>query len=105
MALQLERRRTEVHLGAPVEQISGRCLPSPRLINVPTTNAGKSVSALPPQMDAMLAGSVFSSITRPLLSHGLVIGKHPQDMLVSPLGHTSRLDRHGTVHAPFEPSA
>src|SRR5262245_31928592 len=38
--------------------------------------------------------------TRPLLSHGLVIGKHPQNTLVCPLVHTSRFDRDGAVCAP-----
>jgi len=33
--------------------------------NWPTTEASESVSALPPQMDTMLAWSVLSSITRP----------------------------------------
>src|SRR4029453_18762464 len=52
--------------------------------------ASKSISALPPQMGTMLIRSIFSSVTRPLLSHGLVVGKHPQDTLVCPLMHTSR---------------
>jgi hypothetical protein len=34
-----------------------------------------------------------------------VVGKHLQNMPVSPLVHTSRLDRHRTVRTPFEPSA
>ncbi|MFZ1198114.1 MAG: hypothetical protein WAN49_22120 [Pseudolabrys sp.] len=73
--------------------------------NWPTTKASKSISALPPQMGTMLIGPVFSSVTRPQLSHGLVVGKHPQDTLVRPLMHTSRFNRHRTMRAPFEPSA
>jgi hypothetical protein len=72
--------------------------------NWPTTKVSKSISALPPQVSTMLIWSVFSGVTRPLLSHRLVVGKHPQDTLVRPLLHTSRFDRHGTVRAPFEPS-
>ncbi|MGB7713425.1 MAG: hypothetical protein WBL81_00390, partial [Pseudolabrys sp.] len=62
-------------------------------------------SALPPQMGTMLSWFVLSSITRPLLSHGFVIGKHPQNTLVCPLMHTSRFDRHRTMRAPFEAKA
>src|SRR6476620_816850 len=56
-------------------------------------------------MGTMLIWSVFSSVTRPLLSHRLVVGKHRQNMLVRLLTHTARFDRHGSVRAPFEPSA
>ena len=73
--------------------------------NRPTAKASKSISALPPQMGTMLTWPVFLSVTRPLLSYRLVVGKHPQDTLVSPLIHTSRFDRRRTVRAPFEPSA
>jgi hypothetical protein len=34
-----------------------------------------------------------------------VIGKHPQNTLVCPLMHTSRLYRDGAVCAPIEASA
>jgi hypothetical protein len=44
----------------------------------PTTQASESILALPPQMGTMLIWSVFSGVTRPLLSHRLVIGKHPK---------------------------
>jgi len=56
-------------------------------------------------MGTMLIGSVFSSVARTLLSHGLVVNKHPQDALVRSLVHTSRSDRHRTGRPPFEPSA
>jgi hypothetical protein len=53
----------------------------------------------------MLIWPIVPSVTRALLSHRLVVGKHPQDTLVRPLMHTSQLDRHRTVRTPFEPSA
>jgi hypothetical protein len=65
----------------------------------PTTKVSKSISALPPQMGTMLIRSVFSPVACSLLSHGLVIGKHPQDMLVRPLMHTSRFGRHSIIRA------
>jgi len=73
--------------------------------NWPTARESKSISALPPEMGNVLSWFVLSSITRPLRSHGLVIGKHPQDTLVRPLMHTSRFDRDGAVCAPIEASA
>jgi hypothetical protein len=79
-------------------------IPLTNLSKRPTTKTRKSVSALPPQMGTMLIGSIFSSVGGTLLSHRLVIGKHPQDVLVRPLMHTSRFNRHGTARAPFEPS-
>ena len=63
--------------------------------NRPTAKASKSISALPPQMGTMLIGSVFSSVARTLPSRGLVVVKHPQDTLVCPLVHSSRLNWHG----------
>src|SRR5512139_2625661 len=76
-----------------------------RSMDRPTTKPSKSISALPPQMGTMLIRAVFSPVACSLLSHGLVIGKHPQETLVRPLMHTSRFDRHHTVRAPFEPIA
>jgi hypothetical protein len=48
---------------------------------------------------------MFSSVTRPPISHGLVVGKHPQNTLVRPLVHGSGFDRHGAVPSPLEPRA
>ena len=48
-------------------------------------------------MGTMLIGSVFSSVARTLPSRGLVVVKHPQDTLVCPLVHSSRLNWHGAV--------
>jgi hypothetical protein len=45
--------------------------------NRSTTKASKSISALPPQLGTMLIWPVISSVTRPLLSHDLVIRQHP----------------------------
>jgi hypothetical protein len=72
--------------------------------NRPTTKASKSISALPPQLGTMLIWPVISSVTRPLLSHGLVVRQHPQNTLVRSLVHASRLDRHSAARSPFEPS-
>lgn len=46
----------------------------------------------------------FSSVARTLLSHGFVVGKHPQNTLVRFLVHGLRLDRDVTARSPFEPS-
>src|SRR5262249_27318081 len=73
--------------------------------NRPTAQDGKSISALPPRMGTILVWSVFSSVTRPLLSHGLVVRQHPQNTLVRSLVHASRLDRRSAALSPFEPSA
>jgi hypothetical protein len=43
----------------------------------PSAKARKPVSALPPQMGIVLIWPVFSSVTRALLSQGLVIGQLP----------------------------
>ena len=56
-------------------------------------------------MGTMLIWSVFSSVTRPLLSHGLVVRQHPPETLVRSLVHTTRLDRNCAARCPFEPSA
>src|SRR4051794_37557359 len=65
--------------------------------------ACKPVSALPPRMGPILSWPEFSSVARPLLSHGL--GKHPQPTLVRPLVHASGLDRHRAARSPFEASS
>jgi hypothetical protein len=80
-------------------------LQAPKSTNWPTTKVSESISALPPQMSTMLLWSVFSGVTRSLLSHRLVIDKQPRDTLVRSLMHASRFDRHNTARAPFEPSA
>jgi hypothetical protein len=72
--------------------------------NRPTTKASKSISALPPQLGTMLIWPVTSSVTRPLLSHGLMVRQHPQNTLVRSLVHASRLNRHSAARSPFEPS-
>jgi hypothetical protein len=56
-------------------------------------------------MGTMLIWSIFSSVTRPLLSQRLVVGQHPQDSLVRSLVHAPRLDRDSAARSPFEPSA
>jgi hypothetical protein len=76
-----------------------------RSSNRPTTQESESISALPPQMGMMLIWSVFSSITRPLLSHRLVVGQQSQDPLVRSLLHASRLNWHDTARSPLEPCA
>jgi len=73
--------------------------------NRPSAKARKSVSALSPQMSTVLMWQGFSSVTRALLSHSLVVGKHPQNALVSLLVHASRFDRHGITRSPLKPSA
>jgi hypothetical protein len=49
------------------------------------------------QMRPMLIWPIFSSVARPLLSDGLVVGKHPQKTLVRPLVHGSGLHRQGAA--------
>jgi hypothetical protein len=71
----------------------------------PSAKYCKPVSALPPQMSPMLIWPIFSSVARPLLSHGLVVGQHPQNTLVRPLVHGSGLDWHGAAPSPLEPSS
>jgi len=71
----------------------------------PSAKARKPVSALPPQMGIVLIWPVFSSVTRALLSHSLVVGKHPQNALVSLLVHASRFDRRDTTRSPLESNA
>src|SRR4051812_18829316 len=71
----------------------------------PSAKSCKPVSALPPQVSTVLIRPVFSSVARPLLSHGLVVGQHPQNTLIRPLVHGSRLDRHGAAPSPLERSA
>jgi hypothetical protein len=73
--------------------------------NRPPTNAGKSVWTLPPQMGEMLIWSRFSTIACALLSQGLVIGKHPQNALIRPIVHRSRLDWQRTDCSPSDLSA
>jgi hypothetical protein len=73
--------------------------------NWPSAKSRKPISALSPQVSTVLIWSVFSTVTCTLVSDGLVVGKHPQNTLVCPLVHTSRLDWPGTVPAPFQSSA
>src|SRR5438874_5939191 len=56
-------------------------------------------------MGMMLIWSVVSSVSRPLISYGLVVGQHPQDSAVRSLVHASRLNWHGTARSPLEPCA
>jgi hypothetical protein len=76
-----------------------------QLADRPSTQARKPVSTLPPQMSAVLFWPVFANVARALFSNSLVVGEPAQDALERPLVHASRLDRHGTVSAPLEPSA
>ena len=92
----------------PIAQLlrsSGWLSVAPFIADRPSTKRHKPVSALPPQMSAVLIWARSSSVACALLSHGLVVGEDTQDSLVRPLVHTSRLDRHGIVSAPFEPGA
>jgi hypothetical protein len=73
--------------------------------NRPSTVTAKPVSALPPQMTAVLIWTVFASVARALFSNSLVVGERAQDSLERPLVHASRLNRHGTVSAPLESGA
>jgi hypothetical protein len=45
----------------------------------PTAQDSESISALPPKMGTILVWSVFSSVTRPLLSYDLVVRQHSQN--------------------------
>jgi hypothetical protein len=76
----------------------------PNSANRPSTKARKPISALAPEMGSMLIWPGFSSVTCPLLSYSLVIGKHPQNALISLLVHSSRFDRHG-ITGPLKPGA
>jgi hypothetical protein len=68
----------------------------------PSAKGGKPVAALLPQMGTVLIRPVFSSVTRALISHRLVMGKLPQNTLVRLLVHASRFDGYSAALSPFE---
>jgi len=47
------------------------------LADRPSTKIHKPVSTLPPQTSAVLICPVFANVARTLISHCLMIGKHP----------------------------
>jgi hypothetical protein len=71
--------------------------------NRPSTKARKPVSALPPEMRIVFIWPRFASVACTLLSHRLVVGKHPQNTLVGSVVHGSGLHRQGAAPSPLEP--
>ena len=89
-----DMRPTECGLGSP-QKVSGPAI----------HQAPKPVSALQPQMSAVLIWPVFASVARALFSNSLVVGERAQNSLIRPLVHPSRPDRLGTVIAPLKAGA
>jgi hypothetical protein len=60
---------------------------------------------LPPKMPIAFIRRCFASVARALLSHGLVVGKRPQNTLVRFLVHPFGPDRHSAAFSPFKSRA